>query len=126
MSRLLLAALLIACSLFARGDDWGRQANQAVAPPINLFARQSWQPPLPPPPPPPRPVAPPLPFQYRGSLLEDGKLAIFLAQQTRQIIARQGDVIDNTYRIDAIAAQTIDFTYLPLNEKQQLSTGRSQ
>jgi len=130
MIRTLLTITLLGASLAAHGDDWAHRAaaDEAAlaAPPPNLFPRQSWQPPPPPPPPPPKPVAPPLPFQYRGSLQDDGKTTVFLVQQLRQIIVNEGDVIDNTYRVDAIAPQAIDFTYLPLKEKQQLSTGRNQ
>ena len=130
MIRHLLSLALVVASLPAWAAELARlekpvEAAPVVAP-INLFPRQSWLPPAPPVPPPPKPVAPPLPFQYRGSLLDDGKLTIFLAQQMRQIIAREGDVIDNTYRVDGISPQSVAFTYLPLNEKQQLSTGRNQ
>lgn len=95
----------------------------------NLFPSQTWQPPAPPPPPPPpppKPTAPALPFQYAGRLEEGGNVMVFLALQNRRIVARQGDVIDNLYRVEEITSGTIAFTYLPLQQRQQLMTGTSQ
>lgn len=133
MIRRLSGLVLLAASLHAWAVDVSKLEKQEkaveaapVVAPVNLFPRQSWLPPAPPPPPPPKPVAPPLPFQYRGSLFDDGKITIFLAQQMRQIIVKEGEVIDNIYRVDAISSPSIVFTYLPLNEKQYLSTGRNQ
>ena len=133
MSRYLLSLALVACCFPGYAVEGGKAEKPAdaapVITPVNLFPRQSWlppPPPAPPPPPPPKPVAPPLPFQYRGSLLDDGKVTVFLFQQMRQILAKEGDIIDNIYRLDSISPQSIAFTYLPLNEKQQLSTGRIQ
>lgn len=100
-------------------------AGDDSAPP-NLFPRQTWQPPPPPPPPPPKPTAPPLPFQYLGQLEAEGGLQVFLTQQKRQLVVRKGDLIDGTWRVDEVAPGRLSFTYLPLNEKQQLMTGTAQ
>lgn len=97
----------------------------AAVVPVNIFPVQTWQPPSPPPPPPPKPTAPPLPFQYGGSLLDGEQRVVFLMQQKRQLIVRAGDAIDNTYRIDDITPQRIEFTYLPLQQKQTLLTGQN-
>ncbi|WP_162888677.1 hypothetical protein [Dechloromonas sp. HYN0024] len=126
MSRCLLLLAMIVVSLPVWAADVASPEKPAAVGPVSLFPRQSWLPPPLPAPPPPKPVAPPLPFQYRGSLLDDGKVTVFLAQQMRQILVKEGDVIDNTYRVDGISPQSVAFTYLPLNEKQQLSTGRNQ
>lgn len=92
--------------------------------PINLFPVQTWQPPPPPPPPPPKPTAPPLPFQYGGSLHDGDQRTIFLIHQKRQLIVRTGDVIDSTYRVEEISPQRIELMYLPLQQKQTLLTGQ--
>ncbi|KWW32768.1 hypothetical protein ACUXAV_005699 [Cupriavidus metallidurans] len=92
------------------------------------FTASSWLPPPPPPPPPepvvePPPTPPPLPFSFLGAL--DGntpKPQIFLGNGDRLLIVSRGDVIDGQYRIDAIATESITFTYLPLNMKQVLPT----
>lgn len=89
----------------------------------NVFPAQTWQPPPPPPPPPPKPTAPPLPFQYGGKLMQGDEWVVFLFQQKRQHIVRAGDAIDNLYRVEAIMPGRIEFTYLPLKQKQELLTG---
>lgn len=89
----------------------------------NVFPAQTWQPPPPPPPPPPQPTAPPLPFQYGGQLVQGEERFVFLLQQKRQHIVRVGDAIDNLYRVEAIVPGRIEFTYLPLKQKQELLTG---
>lgn len=97
----------------------------------NPFVASSW---LPPPPPPveappaaPEPVAPPtappLPFVYLGEL--DAKAAkpqVFLSSGDRLLIVAPGEVVDGQYRIESISDSDVVLTYLPLNEKQVLST----
>jgi hypothetical protein len=36
-----------------------------------------------------------------------------------------GDTIENTYRVERIAAGSIELTYLPLNIRQSVSTGEA-
>lgn len=121
-----MRCVAILCGLaVAATSGYGADGMPPPPPTANLFPRQTWQPPPPPAPPPPKPVAPPLPFQYRGQLREGDEVTVFLAQQARELIVRAGDVIDNTYRIEAIGPATIEFTYLPLKEKQFLNTGSS-
>jgi hypothetical protein len=97
----------------------------------NPFQVLSWLPPAPPPPhpqtaaapPPPPPSAPPLPFAFVGVL--DGaadKPRVFLSRDDRLLIVSPGDVIDEQYRVEAIAATDVVLTYLPLDQKQILST----
>jgi hypothetical protein len=89
------------------------------------FGAQSWDPP----PPPvvvvaaPPPSAPPLPFSYVGRQLVDGQTDVFLAQGDRIFVARGKTAIDANYRIDSITPGSVNFTYLPLNQAQQLSIG---
>jgi hypothetical protein len=91
------------------------------------FTVSSWLPPAPPPPPPPPPApaapptAPPLPFGFVGTLGGDTtKSQVFLSNGDRLLIASPGDVIEGQYRLEKIAATSVVFTYLPLNEKQVL------
>lgn len=122
IARLLALAVLTA----SVGAHASGSAKPAEAVPPNLFPHQTWQPPPPPPPPPPKPTAPPLPFRYQGQLREGDAVIVFLALDKRQIIVKAGDVIDNTYQVDAVTPQWVNFTYLPLQQKQQLNTGSSQ
>jgi hypothetical protein len=94
------------------------------------FAHQDWTPPPPPPPPPepapppPPPTAPPLPFTFIGKSVADGAWEVYLARGDRTYVVHQkGDVIDGTYRVDAIAPPVLTLTYLPLNQVQQLNIG---
>lgn len=71
--------------------------NQRVA-----LGAHSWNPP-PPPPSPSSPAAPPLPYTFLGKQQQDGRWRLFLGRADRTIIAKVGDVLDRTYRVDSIA-----------------------
>ncbi|WP_229503742.1 hypothetical protein [Massilia putida] len=93
------------------------------------FTHQDWTPPPPPPqqqpaPPPPPPTAPPLPFTFIGKSVGDGVWEVYLARGARTYVVRdKGEVIDGTYRVDAITPPVLTLTYLPLNQVQQLNIG---
>jgi hypothetical protein len=76
------------------------------------------------PPPPPPPTAPPLPFVYLGKLESEEVSAVFLAKGDRNVIARQGDVIDAIYRVDTVSDAVLTFTHLPTGIQQNLPIGR--
>ena len=93
---------------------------------VTAFGSQNWTtPPAPPPPPPPAPPpsAPPLPFTFLGKAVEKGEWEVFLARGDQTLIVRNKMVIDGVYRIDAIEPPGMTFTYLPLNQVQQLNIG---
>lgn len=92
----------------------------------NIFAGKSWYvPPVPPKPQPPSaPSAPPLPFTFMGKLQEEsGRLIVYLVKGDTAYTVAQGDVIDNTYKVEDVAAAQMTLTYLPLNIKQTLAIG---
>lgn len=106
------------------GDD------EALGGPGNVFGSHNWTPPPPPPPvdkspppPPPPPTAPPLPFTYLGKTAGDGSWEVYLARGETTYNVRVKTVIDGVYRVDAIAPPMLTFTYLPLNQVQQLNIG---
>ena len=74
-------------------------------------------------PPPPPPQAPPLPFAYIGRLAEDRDITVFLAMGERNLVVKPGDVIDNTYKLEEVSDSALVLTYLPLSQRQTLSTG---
>ena len=92
----------------------------------NVFASTSWYVPPPPPKvePPPKPTAPPLPFTFMGRY-QDAKAAsvVMLTKGDRLYTVTEGDVIDDTYRVDRIGDKAVELTYLPLQTKQSLPTG---
>jgi hypothetical protein len=90
-----------------------------------LFESQSWQPPPPPaakvkPGPPPAPTAPPLPFTFAGKLIQDGRLSVLLARGDSIVAARQGDTLDDTYRVESITDMEVTLVYLPLGQRQTI------
>jgi hypothetical protein len=97
----------------------------------NPFAASSW---LPPPPPPvevapappapaPPPTAPPVPFTYLGELnAKAAKPQVFLSSGDRLLIVSPGEVVDGQYRVDSISETDVVLTYLPLNQRQSIST----
>lgn len=69
--------------------------------------------------------APPLPFTYLGRMLAGTDNAVFLVQGERSLVLREGDTIDALYRVERIEAGAVTLVYLPLNERQRLTTGAS-
>lgn len=89
----------------------------------HLFDPHFWAPPPPPPPkplPPPPPSAPPLPFTYLGKQKEGEQWQVFLARGNTTFVVKLHEVIDNQYRIEAIAPPNMTLMYLPLNQLQTL------
>jgi hypothetical protein len=88
----------------------------------DLFAVRSWTPP-------PAtaaasaPTAPPLPFSFLGKKLEGEAWEVYLGRGELTHIAREGQVLDNSYRIDKIEPPGLVLTYLPLGQTQTLSIG---
>lgn len=66
-----------------------------------------------------KPTAPPLPFRYLGKMIDEGKLAVFLARGDESLSVEPGQTVGE-YRIDQITENEIRFTYLPLKTKQSL------
>ena len=89
---------------------------------------------VPPPPPPVRkaeaaakPTVPPLPFTYRGILTDsDGAWLVQLGEGNDYLLAGPGEIIDSTYRLDALNEDELRFTYLPLATVQILTLPPSQ
>ena len=99
------------------------EGRAGEAPKADPFAQNSFAPAAPAadakPPAPAKPSAPPLPFAYVGKMIEDGKLAVFLARGEENFSVSAGDTIGE-YRVDAVTQNEIRFTYLPLKTKQSL------
>lgn len=110
------------------------QLARAQTPAAELFAAKSWYVAPPPPPPPPpqapaapvKPSAPPLPFTFMGKLIEADQLTVFLVKDERVYMASEGDVIDDTYRLEKIEPGQLTLLYLPLKTVQTLAVGEIQ
>lgn len=107
------------------------ESDEAMGGDGSVFGQQDWNPPPPPPsaaqnvapPPPPPPMAPPLPFTYLGKAATEGRWEVFLAMGEKTYVVRDKMIVDGIYRVDAIAPPNLTFTYLPLNQVQQLNIG---
>ncbi|MFN7864050.1 MAG: hypothetical protein ACK5N7_12195 [Curvibacter sp.] len=77
-----------------------------------------------PPPPLPAPTAPPLPFSVVGGIsgkqIAGGEPVAFLKMGADVIVVRPGEQVSDMYRVESIASDQIEFTYLPLNQRQAL------
>lgn len=105
----------------------------------NVFARQSWQAQAATEAQPVKPAdsvsikpvrvaaaaagAPELPIRLLGRFIDDGKEAYFLQVEERNVVAYVGDKIDDSYTFDSAGADSLTFTYLPLQKKQTLAVG---
>ncbi|HET9403021.1 MAG TPA: cohesin domain-containing protein, partial [Burkholderiales bacterium] len=90
-------------------------------PRAELFGPQSWQPPasnvaVKP----PAPVAPPMPYQYAGRVVQDGEPSILLSKGDTVIPIKLGETLDGAYRVEAIGEDQITLIYLPLKHKQSI------
>lgn len=109
---------------------WQVQQQEGEAEVGNVFGATSWYVPPPPPPPvkpppPPKPTAPPMPFTYLGLYEDTPPVVVMLVKGDRVYTVSEGDVIENTYRVEHVAAGVVELTYLPLNIKQSISTGNA-
>jgi hypothetical protein len=107
----------------ARTGSWSEGAA-----PVDLFAAKTWvvaPPPAPlrvvKPEPPPKPVAPALPFTFMGRLADGDEPVIYLVGGGRTHSVKGGEVLDGRYRVDRVTPSAVEFTYLPLEEKQVLT-----
>ncbi len=71
------------------------------------------------------PAAPALPFIYLGKKFEGGQWEVFLVNGDKTLVAREGSLVDDLYRVEAIAPPELRLTYLPLGTRQALSIGEA-
>ena len=108
--------------------DWRERLRRssAATPGSALFESKNWLPE----PPPQRPVArvpeaprvPPFPYQFLGRLEADGQpRTVYLTKNSEVYSATPGEVIEGTYRVIDVTAESMEVLYLPLNMKQQIA-----
>ncbi|SRR5712692_7626732 len=89
-----------------------------------IFGSKSWTSPvsvaLAPAAAPASPEAPPNPYKVAGTLIQDGPKRVYLVKGDRVYEARQGDDLDDGYRVDSIASDYVVLVYVPLGKKEQL------
>ena len=99
-------------NVFAK-QSWAPQSPLKVMAEQTAPARQSATPSGP----------PPLPFQFMGRFTDEGKTAYFLQIDGQNVVARPGEKINDSYLLDSVSGDTMNFIYLPLNQKQSLVVG---
>lgn len=89
------------------------------------FSSRSWNPP-----PPataaaaePAPTAPPLPYAFIGKKHEGESWEVYLSRGEHTFVAREGETLEGSYRVERIAPPTLTLTYLPLSQAQTLAIG---
>lgn len=105
-----------------------------VASDVDPFAARGWQ--APPPPPPPEqarviqaveagPAAPPpppaLPYKFIGQMNDGTDRILYLGRGEQVQLARQGDVLDGTYKVLSVSATQIEFELISSGLKQWLA-----
>lgn len=120
--------------------DWQLQHNGAPTPEVDLFAASEVAPPAPaqpavaeqlkpqklePPPPPPPPTAPPLPLRYLGRMIDGQVAQLFVSLNGDSMALKPGDIVAGNYRLESINDRNAVFTYIPLNQTQNLVFGDS-
>jgi hypothetical protein len=96
-----------------------------------LFGSRSWAPPPAPPKtaaakpepeaaPPPPPAPPPMPYRVAGQVVHDGVAQVVLAKGDRVITVREGQQLEDGYRVEAIRADGVTLVYIPLDARQHI------
>ena len=61
-----------------------------------------------------------------GRMVEAERLTVFLVKGERVYLASEGDVIDDTYKLEKVEPGQLTLLYLPLNTVQTLAVGETQ
>lgn len=111
----------------------GLPAREAIAAArADLFAARSWGPPraaaatdptdpaAAPPPAAAAPQPPPVPYRFAGQVVHDGAARIVLAKGDLVFTVREGEVLDDDYRVESIRPDEVTLLYLPLGTQDHL------
>ncbi len=93
-----------------------------AAPQGELFGPRSWTPPaqararkpaL-------KPSAPPMPYRVAGQVTREGGTRVVLAKADRIYEVREGDTLEDGYRVESIKPDAVTLVYLPLAHRERL------
>jgi hypothetical protein len=62
---------------------------------------------------------------YVGRYVEGGRQIVMLMRGDQLLLLQQGDTVDNTYRVERIATDRIELTYLPSGMRQSVRVSDS-
>lgn len=108
-------------ALITRGGKDVEIDDLFAAPPVPVSPPPLTTPVTAKPPEPQPPTAPPLPFTYFGRMTKGGKVIVYLLRNQELVLAESGETLDGNYRVESITASGVQFTYLPLHARQDLS-----
>lgn len=92
-----------------------------------LFGPRSWAPAAPvvaqrpAAPVPEKPAAPPIPYRVAGQVVAEDGMRVVLAKGDRVFQVRQGETLEDGFRVESIAPHAVTFVYVPLGLKQELA-----
>lgn len=72
---------------------------------------------------PPRPQAPRFPYAYLGAMVDGDAHIGFFSRGERVLALRAGDLVDGSFRIEAVGRDALTVTYLPLDERLVVAFG---
>jgi cohesin domain-containing protein len=95
------------------------------APAGQVFFPQSWAPPPAPAPAqasagPTKPAPPPMPYRVVGKMLQQGAPQIVLAKGDAIVTAREGETLDDGYRVESIRRDHVTILYVPLRVRERI------
>lgn len=95
-----------------------------AAPQGELFGPRSWTPPAPAQArarkPALKPSAPPMPYRVAGQVTREGGTRVVLAKADRIYEVREGDTLEDGYRVESIKPDAVTLVYLPLAHRERL------
>ena len=102
-------------------------AREAIGKPAGeLFFAPSWAPPAvqaagsSAPTAPVKPTPPPMPYRIAGKVIAEGEPRIVLAKGDAILTVREGDKLDDGYRIESIKRDHVILLYMPLGVREKL------
>jgi hypothetical protein len=66
------------------------------------------------------PSAPPMPYRVAGLMVQDGVAQVVLARGDRVLTVREGEALDDGYRVETIKPDGVTLVYLPMNARETL------
>ena len=99
-------------------EPWPADAATLLQPPLAAQAQSRTVPVV------AAPMAPPLPFTFIGSIERGGRRVVMLMEGEQLHLVGVRERIGENYRVERVTPTQIEFTYLPMQQRQVLETGQ--
>ena len=99
-------------------EPWPAAASSLLQPPLAAQAQLRAAPAV------MTPTAPPLPFTFIGSIERGGRRTVMLMEGEQLHLVGVRGRIGEHYRVERVTPTQIEFTYLPMQQRQVLETGQ--